>query len=688
MKSIKLKIKKIMPGAGVVPPLILSKGALGWLMFSLTLAISWHIFHTPIWALAVVPILLIWRYRLFVKKSPLPSRMVRIFLTLAAFGGVLLNYSSYMGRDPGITALILLSTLKLFELKSQRDFMFVIFLCYFLVFGIFLYDQTIQGLAFMMVAVILITAAVLRLNHGEKQPVKVKYLVKSGFRFFLYSIPFMLVLFAFFPRTTVPLWNLPQDSGKRGRMGFNDVVRPGQFAELSASKELAFRVSFPDGNMPAYKDLYFRGLVLWFTDGKAWYQGLLRARSGRRFATREDVTIQQEFTLQPHYNRWLFALDTPVTIPRGARILPGRVFQAYWPISHAARYGVVSALQPKAPESLSPELKRWGLWLPRDWDSPIIQLARSWRNTASSNAEVVQSALDYFTNSGFEYTTAPGAMDRDTPLEDFLFNKRKGFCEHYAATFTLLMRAAGIPSRMVIGYQGGEYNPVGGYLVVRQFDAHAWSEVWLEEKGWLRVDPTAAVAPERVQFGAEMSRTISSMGDLQDEDRSQAIERAMRKGFFEKILAFFKDHWDNINLKWEVWIMSYNRFSQRSFLRSIGLADVSRWSLMVVLVIIIPALFFLVSLLLKRQTLSSDPLVKLYQRFYRKTAKKGIRPAAWEGPLDFRLRAVDAFPHRAKEIQQITDLYINLRYGGLPVTRDVLKEFKEMVQRFNIRGKG
>lgn len=686
MKSIKLKIKKILPGSGVVPPLILSKGALGWLMFSIILAISWHIPHTPIWALAAVPILLTWRYRLFVKKRPLPSRVIRIFLTLAAFGGVLLNYSSYMGRDPGITAVILLSTLKLFELKSQRDFMFVIFLCYFLVFGIFLYDQTIQGLAFMIVAVILITAAVLRLNHGEKQPVKVKYLVKSGFRFFLYSLPFMLVLFAFFPRTTILFFNLPQDSGKRGRMGFNDVVNPGQFAELVASNEVAFRVSFPDGNMPAYKDLYFRGLVLWFTSGKLWYQGILRAGRRQHFATPDDVTIQQEFTLQPHYNRWLFALDTPVTVPRRTRILPGRVFQSYGPISIVARYGVVSALQPKVLEFLSPELKRWGLQLPRDWNSPIFQLARSWRNAASSNAEVVQMALDYFTDSGFAYTTAPGAMDRDAPLEDFLFNVRKGFCEHYAATFTLLMRAAGIPSRMVIGYQGGEYNSVGGYLVVRQSDAHAWSEVWLEEKGWQRVDPTAAVAPERIEFGAEMSRNIS-LGGLQDEDRSQAIERAMRKGVFEKIFAFFKDHWDNINLKWEVWIMSYNRFSQRSFLRSIGLADVSRWSLVVVLVIFIPALFFLVSLLLKRQTLSSDPLVKLYQRFYRKTARKGIRPAAWEGPLDFRFRAVDAFPHKAKEIQQITDLYINLRYGGLPVTKDVLKEFKGMVQRFNIRGK-
>lgn len=279
MRDIKVKIKK---DTSLVPPLLITRGSLGWLIFSLVLAVSWHIPHIPIWALATVPILLTWRYRLFLHKKPLPSLAVRVALTLAVFGGVVASYHSYLGRDPGITAVILLSTLKLFELKSQRDFMFVIFLCYFLVFGIFLYDQTIQGLAFMVIAVILITSAVLRLNHGERQPVRVKFLVKSGFRFFLYAIPFMIVLFALFPRTSVPLWNLGQDSGKAGIAGFNDSVYPGQFAELASSDKTAFRVSFPDDNMPEIKDLYFRGLVLWFTDGKGWFQGVMRSVGDRR----------------------------------------------------------------------------------------------------------------------------------------------------------------------------------------------------------------------------------------------------------------------------------------------------------------------------------------------------------------------------------------------------------------------
>lgn len=671
--------------AAVVPKLTLSRGANKWLMFSLFLAISWHIPHTPIWVLAAAPVIFSWRYRLMIQKKPLPPRATRLVLTIAAFVGVLVTYRSYLGRDPGITALILLSTLKLLELRSQRDFMFVIFLCYFLVFGNFLYSQSIQSLVFMMVAVVLITAAVLRLNHGEKQPVKVTFLLKSGFRFFLLSLPFMVVLFLLFPRTTVPLWNLPQDSSKPANTGFNDTVQPGQFAELAASNKTAFRVTFPDDNMPAPKDLYFRGLVLWFTDGEKWFQGTVGRRSWRSYGMEDDTFIQQVISLEPHNARWLFALDIPVETPRGARILPGKIFQAYWPIRKIVRYGVKSALQPKNPESITRLQRRWALQLPSDRKSQFFDLARLWRSTASSDTEIVQRTLDYFKNNGFTYTLTPGTMDSQAPLEDFFFNKRKGFCEHYAATFTLLMRAAGVPARMVLGYQGGEYNTAGGYLVVRQADAHAWAEVWLEDKGWQRVDPTAAVSPERIEYGIELSRRLSSMGPLDGDSRSIAIRRAMRKSFLRKLLRFLEQHWDNINNKWDLWIMTYDRFRQRDILKSLGLSGFSQWSLIGVLIIIIPTLFIVISLLLKRKTLSSHPLVRYYRQFYHKTAKKGIKPAPWEGPLDFQLRAVDALPHKIREIQQVIDLYINLRYGQLPVTNESLKQLKRLVRRFDIK---
>ena len=672
-----------MKTSALVPPLTLTKGAAGWLIFSLLLAVSWHVPHTPIWVLAAAPVLVFWRFRLLVQKKPLPPQALRLLLTMGAFVGVLVTYRSYLGRDPGVTALIILSSLKLFELKTQKDFMFIIFLCYFLVFGNFLYSQDIQSLTFMVVAVVLITAAVLRLNHGEKQPVKIVFLVKSGFRFFLLSIPFMVVLFFLFPRTTVPLWNLPQESGKQAVAGFNDQLHPGQIAELAASKKNAFRVTFPNNDMPAPRDLYFRGLVLWFTNGRGWYQGIMRAEFNRHFQEEDQTCIKQVITLEPHFERWLFGLDSPVTAPRYARILPGRVFQTNWAVTKIARYDVVSSLQSKNPETLPGLYRRWALQLPRDRQSQLVDLGRSWAAEGAADREIVQRVLDRFKNERFVYTLKPGTLDKENPLEDFFFNKRQGFCEHFAAVFAILMRAAGIPARVVLGYQGGEYNTVGEYLLVRQSDAHAWCEVWLEGEGWKRVDPTAAVSPQRVEYGMEVSSRMTA--EESEGGDADALQRAMRRSFFKKVLRFLEQHWDNINNKWDLWIMTYDRYRQRDILEALGLSGINRWSLLVVLLIVIPTLFYALSLLLKRQATAVDPLVKYYRMFYGKTAKIGVKPAPWEGPLDFRLRAVDAFPHKAKSIQRIIDLYIGLRYGKLPVTRESLKQFKRSVKNLNLR---
>ncbi|MCP5048545.1 MAG: DUF3488 domain-containing transglutaminase family protein [bacterium] len=654
-------------------------GAVTWLMFSLAVSIGWHIPHTPIWALVGAVVIGAFIYPRIIKGKPLPSKFVRIGLTVAALAGIVLTYRSYMGRDPGMTALIIFAIMKLMEFKNRRDFMVTIFICYFLVFGNFLYDQSIEDLAFTLVATILITAALLRLNHPSGERVKLSYFFRFSLRLTIYALPFTVMLFFLFPRSSGPLWNLSQDAANRFRSGFNDVIQPGQIAQLAQSKIPAFKVEFPNGPAPALQDLYFRGLVLWVTDGKRWYQGILPSRYFRP-KSYDQEGILQTITLEPHNRRWLFGLDWPVVVPRWSRILPGGIFQTIRSVKGHYRYQVLSRFGPGHSPDLSERHRRWSLQLPTKNSQRIIQLGRQWRQESQTEEDILRRAEQFFKDSSFVYTLHPGLLDEDEPMEDFLFKERRGFCEHYASAFTMLVRAAGIPARVVLGYQGGEFNDIGNYLLVRQSEAHAWSEVWLEGEGWRRVDPTAWVSPVRIQYGVDVSQSVSS-GELAGTEQSEAIEKALEKNIFEKIFKWFKNHWDNINYKWDVWIISYNRSRQRDFFKNLGFGGINGLTLFLAVLVIVPLFFFIISYMLKRQTLTTDPLLKLYQRFCLKLGKAGINRMRWEGPVHFQRRASEQIPEKAEMIRKVTDLFVHLRYGRMEVSKSRLKQLKHYIRQ-------
>ncbi|MGE5341149.1 MAG: DUF4129 domain-containing transglutaminase family protein [Candidatus Omnitrophota bacterium] len=300
---------------------------------------------------------------------------------------------------------------------------------------------------------------------------------------------------------------------------------------------------------------------------------------------------------------------------------------------------------------------------------------------ASSDSEIVQMAEAYFKNSGFVYTLKPGLMDSDEPFEDFLFNKRKGFCEHFAGAFTLLMRAAQVPARLVVGYQGGVYNNVGNYLLVRQCEAHAWSEVWLEGKGWQRVDPTAWVSPERIVYGLEVSESLA-LGKLSGQSPEEALREALKENIFKKVGRFFRLHWDTINYKWDAWIIGYDRFQQIDILKHLGFKNIKGSELFFTVIIIVSFLFVLLSYILKRRNLSTDPVLKHYHVFCRKMEKNGIQRLRWEGPLHFGQRASERFPRKAEAIHRITAVFIDLRYSRSPVTKKQVIAFKRLIRKF------
>jgi transglutaminase-like putative cysteine protease len=662
-----------------LPELPIPNGAMTWLMMSLAASIGWHIPHIPIWATVTAVLVGAYTYYRIIKSKPMPPQFLRILLAICVVGGILVTFRSYLGRDPGVTALVLFGTMKLMEIKNRRDFMVIVFICYFMVFANFLYDQSIEDLAFTLVAALLITATLLRLNHPPEEKIKISTMFRFSLRLIVYSIPFTVMLFFLFPRTTGPLWNLSQESVTRFQSGFNDVIEPGQIAQLAQSKLPAFKVEFPNNDRPGMKDLYFRGLVLWFTNGKLWRQGVLTSRYVRpRSYDREGIL--HVVTIEPHNRTWLFGLDWPVVVPGWSRTLPGGIFQTRRSIRSHYRYRVLSRFDPAELGDLPGNQRRWAMQFPTGSNRRIRELGRSWGDQAGSDEEILQLAERFFKESDFVYTLNPGLMESNEPLEEFLFNERRGFCEHYASAFTMLMRAAGVPARVVIGFQGGEFNPVGNYLLVRQSDAHAWSEVWLEGKGWRRIDPTAWVAPERIEFGMDVSRNISSLGNLSDEDRIAAIQRAQNPGIFEKIYKFFKHHWDNINYKWDVWIISYDRDKQRDFFRDLGFENIGRFGLLIAALFVVAVFFFSISFLLRRQILSTDPLVRLYQKFCLKLGKSGLQRMRWEGPIHYRDRAIDKFPDKADLILAITDLFIHLRYGRLDVTKARLNQLKRQIR--------
>jgi len=676
------KQKNQQPGTfNPIALLPIPKSSIKWLALSLVVAIGWHAPRTPIWATIASFIMGSIAFSLLIKEKSLPPMTVKLVLAGACVIGIILQYQSFLGRDQGIMTLILFSSLKMMELQTRRDFMILVFLCYFLVFGNFLFEQSLIDLVFTLLAAILITATLIRLNtpQPETGKVKISYVMKFTLRIFLYTLPFTLLLFFLFPRSTSPLWNFKQKELGLGQSGFNDVMQPGNFSELAQSTLPAFQVEFPNHDMPPQRYLYFRGAILLFTDGQKFYSG----NPSSQFAREEPMTgpgILQNIIIVPHNQRWLFALDCPVVFPPFSQVSFGNIFRSFAPIRSYFQYTVLSRPDYTEKTELTQSMKVITLRYPR-YLTKIMELGQEWRSQSSSDTEIVKMAENYFKSSGFIYTLRPGLMDERNPFEDFLFIHRRGFCEHYAGGFALLMRAAGIPARVVIGYQGGQYNSVGGYLQVRQADAHAWTEVWLQDQGWIRVDPTAWVSPERVEYSLEVSESLLSMGMLPGSNKEGAIQNALNESIFEKIWKFIKFNWDNINYKWDVWIMSYDRFKQRDFLKSLGFGNVKRTELFLTVIIIVLLFFFIFSYFLKRHAMRTDPLLGRYFEFCSRLEKRGIKRMRWEGPVHFEQRAVLALPKKANEIKLFTGLFVKLRYGGEPITKTRLKELKRLSRK-------
>ncbi|MGI9221151.1 MAG: transglutaminase TgpA family protein [Woeseiaceae bacterium] len=622
--------------------------SLPWTLASLLLAIAPHLQYLPIWISVAFVACAVWRYVIEQRRGALPSPWIRAGLALACFLGVLYTYSSISGVGPGSALLAVMAALKLLETRKRRDQFVLLFISIFLVMSSLLREQYLWSLPYLVFAVLLIMTAWLRMSAARQETAKHSF--QTSGRLILYALPLAMAMWVFFPRIATPFWAVPIDTSA-GTSGLSETMSPGDISSLSLSDELAFRVKF-DGPVPAPKDRYWRGLVLNHFSGRTWSGNEPAASNSSRQLQRINFSgeaLSYRITAEPTRQHWVFALDLPYAWTLdGTTMGTEHQLSRKRPIDQRIAYDVTSHLQYQSDIQMSDAAKNWYSRLPPEGNPRTIELAQQMFMDAGSAPAYIDAVLQKFHREEYYYTLEPPALGRN-PVDSFLFETQRGFCEHYASAFAFMMRAAGIPSRIVLGYQGGEMNPQAEHLIVRQSDAHAWTEVWVEGSGWQRVDPTSAVAPQRIDSGMRGSMISGA---------------AAAWGFAtpSEFLHSLKLSWDAINAKWNDLVLGYGPENQDKLMRLLGMAEPDWQKKMLTLLGIVMGLILLISVLLmmRYRAPRPDKAAILYRNFVRKT---GVEIGVGESPTDFAARAGGESSLSEEVIDVVTEAYLAARYG-------------------------
>lgn len=644
------------------------------LLLITSLSVVPHFWHLNIWVstlffLAIGMRLLFWR----IPQKTAPRWLLIPLVILGLI--VVVTQSGYTeGRQFGVALLVVMLGLKILELRSRRDLYVTVLLGYFVLVTQFLYTTDMAITAYVLVLAIGYTSILYRSNRVENSLSIREPLVSSAI-LVLGAIPVMVVLFFLFPRLDGPLWSLNLGKGG-GITGMSDTISMGSVSQLSLSFETAFRVKF-DGEPPPPKDRYWRGIVLWQVGEKDWQRGWDnddQIVDGPAIA--DESTYDYEIFMEPSRQRWLFPLDRLAEQPDDLLFNSSAELRTRKNIEARYTFRARSTVH-----YLDRQLSRFdrlrGLQLPPNTTERMSKLVSTWRKDSANDRMIVQAALRHFYQQPFVYTLQPPALT-ENPVDQFLFETRKGFCEHYATSFVVLMRLAGIPARVIGGYQGGELNPHGGHLIVRQSDAHAWAEVWLEDEGWVRVDPTAAVAPERIEQSIDITQL---------EEGAAVMFNLGEMGVFSGIWKDMGWLADNLELQWHQWIVGYNRSRQTTVLEKMGLGFLDDFQLSLAAMVsglLIAGLIFL--LLVRSGRTPVDPLQAAYISFKRKLNRAGLQIPPWMGPIDLAEKSIAKFPDKASEIRAIVNQYVALRYGpgDSPAVR---KSMKKRIRSFRAKGR-
>ena len=633
---------------------------LAWLVGSLILVIAPHATRAPWWLTLLTLCLYGWRIYFALNRAPLPSRWLVLGVAAVAMLGVWIEHRTLFGRQSGILLLMVFSGLKLLETRTHRDAAVCAFLGYFLVVTNFLYTQAIPTALVMALGVFLLTATLVGFSAPQR-PMPAN--LRTSALLLAHAAPAALALFVLFPRVPGPLWGLPQDAYS-GMTGLSETMSPGMLSSLALSDSIAFRAEFQTPP-PPQAVRYWRGPVLWDFDGRTWSAG---SSIFTQFVPPERgrATYRYEIVLEPHNRYWLFALETAASLPERARMSYDGQVLANAPVRTRMRYDVTSVVSPESQPTETPAALRRALRLPANFNPRATALAREWRAGSADEAEIVTRAIGFLRQGGYTYTLEPPLLGEDS-VDEFLFATKAGFCEHFSSAFVFLMRAADVPARVVTGYQGGELNSVDSIVSVRQADAHAWAEVFLPERGWVRIDPTAVAVPGRLD--RSMAAAVP---------QASALPLLMRPEL--EWLRGVRDRWEATVHKWNVWVLGFNPERQRELMASVGVRDADWRALTAALFAFLGALTLVLLAWSLRRFARPDPVQRAWRAFCRKLAARGVERAPSEGPRDFSARAARALPAARHAILRIGSLYIALRYGA-GASADAVARLRKMVRQ-------
>jgi transglutaminase-like putative cysteine protease len=632
----------------------------------------------PLWVTVLLGVAIAWRLAVAWAAWPVPIRPLRLVLAFGAFCAVLFQYRTINGVEAGSALLVVMIALKFLESNGHRDQLVLIMISYFLLFASLLSERGPLTAAYLVLLVWVTTLGLLQLSRRGPLLGARPTGALAG-RLLLQSLPIMVALFVLFPRLPGPIWGVPGTTGS-GASGLADTMSPGDITTLALSDEIAFRAQFYSA-APRANELYWRGPTMTNFNGRTWSIAIGERRGERVANTIEYYGDPTEYRvmLEPQGRSWAFALDMPQRWSGDRTLRMGTDYQLRTfpggPRFARLDYRVTSYTSYNAREPLTPAEIDMFRRLPADSSPRTRELVQSWLDENPAPEGLIERAMAFLRDEPFVYTLTPPALGIQ-PVDEFLFNTREGFCEHYASAFTVMMRAAGLPARVVTGYQGGELNGLGDYYIVRESDAHAWTEVWLRDRGWVRVDPVSAVAPERVALGSWRSALA---GDRVPGGALGNIEWVRRA-----LLA-----WDAATTYWNDWVIGYGPELQRALLDALGLESSrrsDRWTRLLLLSIGVTlaaslALSIFLTIRQRRRT-PIDAAARAFAVFSRRLRRLAVTPLEpGEGPVTYGNRAQRTLPHAAAEIAAIVAAYVRARYEP-DLDRSALTELQARVAGF------